>query len=40
MDFASPLAYTKPIRNNLIGTRPGIDNSIVKTHSLDNLAAK
>jgi len=44
MDFASPLAYTKPIRNNfkvnLIGTRPCIDCSIVKTHSLDNFAAK
>jgi len=44
MDFASPLAYTKPIRKdfhvNLVGTQPGIDNSIVKTHSLDNFAAK
>jgi hypothetical protein len=44
MDFASPLSYTKPIRKNfkvnLIGTRPGIDNSIVKTHSLDNFASK
>jgi len=44
MDFASPLAYTQPIRKNfkvnLIGTRPGIDNSILKTHSLDNFAAK
>jgi len=44
MDFASPPAYTKPIRKNfnvnLIGTQPGIDNSIVKTHSLDNFAAK
>ena len=43
-DFASPLAYTKPIRKNfkvnLIGTRPGIDSSIVKTHSLDNFASK
>jgi hypothetical protein len=43
-DFASPLAYTQPIRKrinvNLIGTRPGIDSSIVKTHSLDNFAAK
>jgi hypothetical protein len=44
MDFASPLAYTKPIRKNfnvnLVGTQPGIDNSIVKTHSLDNFASK
>jgi len=44
MDFASPLSYTKPIRKNfnvnLVGTQPGIDNSIVKTHSLDNFAAK
>jgi len=44
MDFASTLAYTKPIRKsfnvNLVGTQPGIDNSIVKTHSLDNFAAK
>jgi len=44
MDFASPLAYTKPIRKNfkvnLVGTRPGIDNSIEKTHSLDNFASK
>ena len=43
-DFASPLAYTKPTRKkfnvNLVGTQPGIDNSIVKTHSLDNFAAK
>jgi len=38
------LAYTKPIRKNfnvnLVGTQPGIDNRIVKTHSLDNFAAK
>jgi hypothetical protein len=44
MDFASTLSYTKPIRKNfnvnLIGTPPGIDNSIVKTHSLDNFAAR
>jgi hypothetical protein len=44
MDFASPLSYTQPIRKNfsvnLVGTKPGIDNSIVKTHSLDNFAAK
>ena len=44
MDFASPLSYTKPIRKvfnvNLVGTQPGIDNSIVKTHSLDNFASK
>jgi len=44
MDFASPLAYTRPIRKNsnvnLVGTRPGIDSSIEKTHSLDNFASK
>jgi len=44
MDIASPLSYTQPIRKkfnvNLVGTKPGIDNSIVKTHSLDNFAAK
>ena len=44
MDFASPLSYTKPIRKkihvNLVGTQPGIDNSIVKTHSLDNFVSK
>jgi len=44
IDFASPLAYTKPIRKNfnvnLVGTQPGIDSSIVKAHSLDNFAAK
>ena len=44
MDFASPLAYTKPIRKkfnvNLVGTQPGIDSSIVKNHSLDNFAGK
>jgi len=43
-DFASPLAYSKPIRKsfnvNLVGTQPGIDSSIVKTHSLDNFASK
>jgi len=36
--------HTKPIRKkfnvNLVGTQPGIDNSIVKTHSLNNFAAK
>jgi len=44
MDFASTLAYTKPIRKhfnvNLVGTQPGIDNSIVKTHSLNNFVSK
>jgi hypothetical protein len=44
LDFASPLSFTKPIRQNfkvnLVGTRPGIDSSIVKTHSIDNFAAK
>jgi len=44
MDFASPLSYTKPIRKkihvNLVGTQPGIDNSIERNHSLDNFAAK
>ena len=44
MDFASPLAFTKPIMKNmkvnLVGTVPGIDKSIASTHSLEHFAAK